>query len=935
MLIADWIITAWERMDLDERPDVLTDGVTLGDIMDIQAVQLVMNTFYSLTRSGNAILDLQGNVLVATGWQDICMKFHRRHPETCRHCHESDVQLASGVEPGTFKLYRCLNGLWDIVTPIAVEGTHVGNLYLGQFLFDDETVDYEGFRAAARRYGFDEIEYIAALDRAPRMSRQTINSAMEFCVQFANLISVMGFNALKLEQKVAFQTQELTALNEEMTAQLEEIGLLNRTLERLNDDLERQVVERTAELTGAHEELLAQYDELRLAQESEHRNALVQAVLKDIAEAALTTPTLDALYEAVHRIIGRVLPAKQFHINILDEVAGEFVVPYNADPITFIPPRRPIGKGLSEYVMKLGRSVQITPEDQKLLEQTGEYDLAVIQKVQTRHYLGAPLIDSQGRPFGTIALIQMGADNPFRSEDIRVLSIIAAQVSMAILRKWAEEELRNTDDHLRKLIQYANAPIIVWDPDFKIVRFNRAFEQLSGYAREEVLGGPLSILFPPDDLDQVTALIEQSRSGERWESVEIPIRRKNGEVRITLWNSANIYAADAVTLTAVIAQGQDISERVRREQEARQDEQAARRVQEALLAAPEPSEHLVVHLLYKPLGFVGGDMYFLDWRNDGSLLRGFLVDTTGHGLATALHTASLHALLREVNENDLPLGEAMRWINRRVGAYFAEGIYAGALGFELDLETRDLRWVCAGLPEFWLASRLVTSVIQSPGLFLGIRDGETFDVHSLPLSEGDCVYFLTDGLSDLLQKRSDLPLDHFPQMLELLEQLSESAERRDDATAICIRVRSVPRSQRKQTGWPRTLHFNGYGNYQRLKGEVAGILTEITGLEHSKQEVAVHEALANAMECRDGVSRQHRASVRFNKIGNRLVVRIRTSRLAFAGNAMLRRLRSQPEDMFAFGEDSSMGRGIPIMMCLSDKMTYNAEGTELLLAWKL
>ena len=50
---------------------------------------------------------------------------------------------------------------------------------------------------------------------------------------------------------------------------------------------------------------------------------------------------------------------------------------------------------------------------------------------------------------------------------------------------------------------------------------------------------------------------------------------------------------------------------------------------------------------------------------------------------------------------------------------------------------------------------------------------------------------------------------------------------------------------------------------------------------------------------------------------------------------MLRRLRSQPEEMFAFGEDASMGRGIPLMICLTDKMTYNSEGTELLLAWKL
>jgi len=47
------------------------------------------------------------------------------------------------------------------------------------------------------------------------------------------------------------------------------------------------------------------------------------------------------------------------------------------------------------------------------------------------------------------------------------------------------------------------------------------------------------------------------------------------------------------------------------------------------------------------------------------------------------------------------------------------------------------------------------------------------------------------------------------------------------------------------------------------------------------------------------------------------------------------RLRSHPEEMFSFGEDASMGRGIPMMLSMSHEMTYNSEGTEVLLAWRL
>jgi GAF domain-containing protein len=51
--------------------------------------------------------------------------------------------------------------------------------------------------------------------------------------------------------------------------------------------------------------------------------------------------------------------------------------------------------------------------------------------------------------------------------------------------------------------------------------------------------------------------------------VEIPTLCKDGSIRIVLWNSANIYAKDATTLIATIAQGQDITERKKAEEKIR------------------------------------------------------------------------------------------------------------------------------------------------------------------------------------------------------------------------------------------------------------------------------------------------------------------------------------------------------------------------------
>jgi len=184
----------------------------LADIIDAPAIQALMDDFFVLTGIGVAVIDRRGKVLVATGWQDICTKFHRVHPETLRNCIESDTVLSLGGAPGTFKAYNCKNHLWDIATPIAVGGKHLGNIFLGQFFYDDEIPDHDGFRRQARQFGFDEEDYLAALERVPRWRRETVERVMTFYSRFATLISSLGYSNLKLARTLDERTQVQEAL---------------------------------------------------------------------------------------------------------------------------------------------------------------------------------------------------------------------------------------------------------------------------------------------------------------------------------------------------------------------------------------------------------------------------------------------------------------------------------------------------------------------------------------------------------------------------------------------------------------------------------------------------------------------------------------------------------------------------------------------------
>lgn len=190
----------------------------LSDLIDAVAVQEMMNDYYTLTGIGIGIIDRNGTVLVGTGWQDICVSFHRAHPESCRHCLESDLELSGSITPGTFKAYRCKNNMWDIATPIMLGDRHIGTIFLGQFLYDDEAPDYDLFRAQARRYGYDETAYLAALDRVPRWSRETVRTAMSYYSKLARLISSLTFSNALLTDSLKLGATSTHLLGQQMLA---------------------------------------------------------------------------------------------------------------------------------------------------------------------------------------------------------------------------------------------------------------------------------------------------------------------------------------------------------------------------------------------------------------------------------------------------------------------------------------------------------------------------------------------------------------------------------------------------------------------------------------------------------------------------------------------------------------------------------------------
>jgi PAS domain S-box-containing protein len=270
--------TVKRKLDAITAPDGDLGELGLSDIVDVPMIRSLMEDFSALTGMVVALLDTEGRVLVATGWQDICTKYHRAAEESSLACTESDLYLSANAKPGECIEYRCKNHMWDVVTPLFVEDRHVGNIYSGQYFYDDDLVDEGIFEAQAERFGYDKEAYLSALRRVPRYSRGEIARLMAYLVKFTQFVSRLSYSNLKLAGTIAQKRRA----EEELSKSVREKEILLKELQhRVKNSL--NIVSSLLRLNMAE---LEDQRSARVFQEAIDRVKCVSTIYEKLSESA-------------------------------------------------------------------------------------------------------------------------------------------------------------------------------------------------------------------------------------------------------------------------------------------------------------------------------------------------------------------------------------------------------------------------------------------------------------------------------------------------------------------------------------------------------------------------------------------------------------------------------------------------------------------------
>src|SRR6185503_17995509 len=185
---------------------------------------------------------------------------------------------------------------------------------------------------------------------------------------------------------------------------------------------------------------------------------------------------------------------------------------------------------------------------------------------------------------GTIAVMALGrkaSTEPLSSEDMALLSAVAAQAATALENGRLYRQLRTKADELERMRQFSenileslNDGLAVLDQDGRVVRWNRPMEELYGVRHEDVVGRALDQVFD----SQIVRMLGATPSGraEGAAYYRVPMTTRHDPPRRLLVNLGTTPlrdSSDEIVGSIVIVE--DISTRVQLEEQLQISEKMA------------------------------------------------------------------------------------------------------------------------------------------------------------------------------------------------------------------------------------------------------------------------------------------------------------------------------------------------------------------------
>ncbi|MFQ6614202.1 MAG: ATP-binding protein, partial [Fidelibacterota bacterium] len=176
-------------------------------------------------------------------------------------------------------------------------------------------------------------------------------------------------------------------------------------------------------------------------------NNLRTSILYRIANADSAAMSLDQLFSMIHELVGGVINTKNFYIAFYDRDSKMLSFPYFVDDVDKRPDPKPLGQGLTEYVIRTGKSLLVDREGIYKMVASGDI---VLIGTAPEQWLGVPL-KLGSEVIGVIVVQSYDTPGLYSGKDVEMLEFISNQIAHAILHKRAEDAIIASEKKYRHL----------------------------------------------------------------------------------------------------------------------------------------------------------------------------------------------------------------------------------------------------------------------------------------------------------------------------------------------------------------------------------------------------------------------------------------------------------------------------------------------------
>lgn len=203
-----------------------------------------------------------------------------------------------------------------------------------------------------------------------------------------------------------------------------------RQLRKINDDLQEEILER------------------------QKVESLQQALFEISELAANLEGDMNIFYSSLHDILARLISAPNCYIAMLDENKERLEFPYFSDSMSESAEPRPLGLGLTEFVLRTGQAELINPPRVLELAEAGELDVSVAQNMlsSANSWLGSPLV-VDGEISGVIAVQTYGRHAKYTARDLELLRFVSHHIAVAMERKRSTEGIQRYNQLLEQRVK--------------------------------------------------------------------------------------------------------------------------------------------------------------------------------------------------------------------------------------------------------------------------------------------------------------------------------------------------------------------------------------------------------------------------------------------------------------------------------------------------